>query len=148
MRTNLSSRRGYSWLLWSLTAMFALRVVGQALQLWRPQSYLPDFANFQGSNLPYAVLLCSQLLILGAMTSVSRQVQRGRLRPRFQVGRALAWGGGIYLTVSVARLVVGQMVTTAPAWFKVWIPAVFHVVLATFVLVVAGYHLRGSARPG
>jgi hypothetical protein len=148
MRTNLSSRRGYSWLLWSLTAIFALRVVGQALQLWRPQSYLPEFENFQGSKLPYGVLLCSQLLILGLMTSVSRQVQCGRLIPRFQVGRALAWGGGIYLTASVARLVVGQVVATAPAWFKVWIPAAFHVVLATFVLVVACYHWRSSAKPG
>lgn len=51
-------------LLWGLTALFALRVFAQALQYWAPIDSLPDVAAFQGSNLPYPVLLSSQLLIL------------------------------------------------------------------------------------
>jgi len=44
--------------------------------------------------------------------------------------------------VSVGRIVVGLSVPAAPAWFSTWIPAVFHVVLAAYVLTLAHYHRR------
>ncbi|MDB5802156.1 MAG: hypothetical protein JWL63_3095 [Rhodocyclales bacterium] len=42
---------------------------------------------------------------------------------------------------SIWRLVVGLAIPEASAWFSAWIPAVFHVLLASFVLTLAVYNL-------
>jgi hypothetical protein len=68
-RSSQNARREH--LLWFLTFLFALRVAGQAIQRWAPQSFLPPFDAFQGSNLPYFVLLGSQIVTLGAMRSAT-----------------------------------------------------------------------------
>ena len=65
--------------------------------------------TFQGSRLPYGLMLSFKLLIL-----------------------VVSWVG----------CAVGLAVPDAHAWFKAWIPAFFHVVLAAFVLVVSFYHPR------
>lgn len=121
-------------LLWFLTFLFALRVAGQAMQRWAPQSFLPPFDAFQGSDLPYPILLGSQIVILGVMAFCN-------LRPP-SARRALTWLGSFYMAGSLARIVVGLAVPGAPAWFSTWIPAVFHVVLAAYVLALAGFHRR------
>jgi hypothetical protein len=133
---------GYTACLWLLSGLFATRVFGQALQCWAPQPFLPPFNSFQGSGLPYYLLLPVQLVILGLMAIVSRRVQNGKLTPSPRTGSALAWSGGLYLTGSLARIVIGFTVETAPAWFRAWTPAAFHIVLAGFVLTLACYHWR------
>jgi len=100
--------------LWSLSFLFALRLLGQAVQRWAPQDFLPVFGAFQGSELPYWLLLSAQL----------------------------AWAGVIYMAGSLARIAVGLAVPAAPDWFRTWIPAVFHVVLAAYVLTLALCHRR------
>ena len=129
-------------LLWAFSFLFAVRVLGQALQRWAPQSFLPSFGEFQGSALPYWFLLSAQVLILAAMTLISWRVQAGMLAPSPRVASVLAWAGGIYMTVSLARIAVGLAVPAAPDWFRTWIPAVYHVVLAGFVLTLGVYHRR------
>jgi len=128
---------------WSLTSLFALRVLGQSVQRWMPQSFLPPFEAFQGSNLPYWPLLSFQLLILAVMMRVAWRLQTDRLVPRRRVGRWLAWAGVVYMAAALARIAAGLAVPDAHAWFKAWIPAFFHVVLAAFVLIVSLYHLSG-----
>jgi hypothetical protein len=130
---------------WTLSALFAARVLGQAVQRWVPQPFLPPFEAFQGSRLPYWQLLSFQLLVLVVMMRVARRVQTGRLVPRHRIGFGLAWAGAAYMAVALGRIAVGLAVPDAHAWFKTWIPAFFHVVLAAFVLVVSLYHLRGTA---
>ena len=129
-------------LAWSLSFLFALRVAGQALQRWMPVTWLPPFGAFQGSNLPYWLLLTSQLLILALMVRFSWRVHAGSLVPNRRAGTVLAWAGGLYLMISIGRIAVGLLVVEAPAWFKAWISAVFHVVLAIYVLTLAAYHLQ------
>ncbi len=129
-----------------LTGLFGLRVAGQAMQFWMPQSFLPAFEVFQGSGLPYSILLMTQLVILALMVRTTLRVATGKSIPDRRLGRGLAWFGGLYLAGSVARIVVGIAVLSAPAWFSTWIPAFFHLVLAGFVLTAAHYHLR-HARP-
>jgi hypothetical protein len=128
----------------SLTALFALRVAGQAVQLWIPQPYLPAFDEFQGSNLGYPTLLTAQLLILVLMLGACLRVGFGLSVPNAGLGRGLAWLGGLYMAGSVARIVVGLALPAAPAWFWAWIPGFFHLVLAGFVLTLAHYHARPS----
>ena len=141
-----SAHRNYAAWLWLFSILFALRVLGQALQLWLPQPYLPPFRAFQGSGLPYWLLLSAQLAILAVMARLAWRAQRGILQPGPRMGRILTWAGGIYMCGSLARIAVGLFVPGAPAWFSTWIPAIFHVVLAAFVLTLAAFHQRESVR--
>lgn len=133
-------------LLWSLLLLFALRVAGQAVQWWQPQSFLPPFGDFQGSGIPYPLLLTIQVGMLAVMGWVCWRVQSGTLVSRLRTGRRLRVIGGLYLAGSLARIAGGLLVPDAPHWFTAWIPAFFHVVLAAFVLVVADCHLHGASR--
>lgn len=129
---------------WLLGVMFAARVLGQALQRWLPQPFLPPADAFQGSGTPYAILLAVQLAILATMFLVAFRLQTGELVANRRLGRALASAGSLYMTFSVLRIVVGMALPDASPWFRAWIPAFFHVVLAAFVLTVSLYHLRGG----
>ena len=126
---------------WPLCAMFGARVLGQMLQRWMPQPFLPPAEAFQGSSLPYGVLLSTQLVILAAMFYLTVQMQTGTLVPSRRLGVGLAWAGAIYMTFSIGRIAVGLAVPEANSWFRTWIPAFFHLVLAGFVLTVSLYHL-------
>jgi uncharacterized membrane protein HdeD (DUF308 family) len=58
------------------------------------------------------------------------------------------WLGGIYMAVSIARIVIGLTWPEAPKWFSAYISGVFHLVLAGYVLALARYHwikVRGGA---
>ena len=126
-----------------LTALFALRVLGQALQRWLPQDWLPPFGAFQGSRMRYPILLGAQILILGVMIRVAWQALRGTGLLVPARGRLLLRLGSIYFLVSLARIATGIGVESAPDWFSTWIPASFHLVLATFVMVSGDHERRG-----
>jgi hypothetical protein len=132
----------YAALLWALTMLFALRVLGQAIQRWLPQPYLPPFGMFQGSGLQYAVLLSAQLTILGLMIRAAWRVGSGTLHPSPGQLKALTGFGALYMAGSVLRIIIGLAVPTASNWFKAWIPAFFHLVLAGFVITLALYARR------
>ena len=136
--------RGYAALAWLLSTLFLLRVLGQAAQRWFPLSFLPSFHEFQGSNLPYWLLFSAQLAIVAAMVRYSWRIQAGTLVPSRRAGSLLARLGSIYMLGSLARLAIGLVLPVPPAWFTAWIPAIFHVVLAGFVLTLAAYHRRES----
>ena len=126
------------------TALFAGRVVAQAIQFVHPVDVLPPFSAFQGSALPYAVLLPAQLVILGMMLRSTLAVGMGSHAPIPARGRFLAWFGALYFAGSVLRLGLGVLVPGAAPWFRAWISGVFHLVLASFVLVLADCHRRPS----
>jgi hypothetical protein len=101
-----------------------------------------SFQTFQGSNLPYWLLLSFQLVILFIMVRLVWRMQRGALVPVFRTGKVLLWTGCIYMIVSLGRIIVGAILPDAPAWFSTWIPAAFHLVLAAFVLTLGFFHHR------
>ncbi len=133
-------------LLWLFATLFAWRVAGQALQYWDAQAFLPPAHAFQGSKLPYWLLLPAQLAILAVMLRLAWRVQQRKLVPSRRTGRMLAWAGGAYMALSLTRIALGLVLPDAPAWFRAWIPALFHVVLSGFVLTLYRYHQRGSGR--
>ncbi len=138
----------FAALLWALTCLFVFRVACQAVQHWLPQPWLPGFNEFQGSNLPYPVLLGVQMLIIFLMLRFSLAVQRRTFLPSVQTAKLLMWCGGIYMLGSLLRIGVGLTMPGAPPWFSTWIPAVFHLVLAAYVLTLALYQRLGlEARP-
>jgi hypothetical protein len=126
-------------------ALFALRVLAQAIQHFVPQSFLPPFDAFQGSRLPYPLLLSAQTVILAGMAVICRRVLTGSLKRRGRASAALSWMGSAYMAASVLRIAIGLAISAAPAWFRAWIPGVFHLVLATFFLSAA--RLYASGRP-
>ncbi len=136
---------GYAALLWLLAGLFGLRVLGQAVQYWAPQPALPPFEAFQGSGLPYPLLLTAQLVILAWMGRLAWRISGRQMRPRQHTGRILAWLGWLYFAGMLARLAIGRAFDTGSPWFEAWIPAIFHLVLAAFVLTMAAYHQRVSS---
>ena len=132
--------RRYAWALGALTGLFALRVAGQALQRWAPLPDLPAFDEFQGSALPYWLLLAIQLFLLALMGSITSDVAAGTRRRNRHAARVLAWLGGIYMAGSLGRIAAGLVLADPAPWFTAWIPAFFHVILAGFVLTLAAYH--------
>jgi|GEM_PF-1079810 hypothetical protein len=136
----------YAALLWMFSFLFALRVLGQAVQRWWPQPFLPPFHAFQGSTLPYWLLLSFQLVILFIMVRLAWRMRCGALVPGFRAGKVLLWTGCIYMVGSLGRIIIGATLPEAPAWFSTWIPAAFHVVLAAFVLTLGLFHQRESCR--
>jgi len=74
-------------LLWSCTALFAARVIGQFEALVAAPAWLPDMDAWYSGLLPYYLLLPVQILLLMSMTVVAwnRRVRTGRFamaRPR------------------------------------------------------------------
>ena len=130
----------YAFVLATLTALFGCRVIAQALQRWSPVSWLPAFDAFQGSDLSYGVLLASQLVLLALMVGVTVRVAAKAQSANAFAARVLAWVGGLYMGGSLARIVLGLTLEDAPRWFTAWISAVFHLVLAAFVLTLAAYY--------
>ena len=133
--------------MWILSVLFSLRVLGQVVQRWLPQPWLPPFAAWQGSSAPYPLLLSIQLVILGAMAIASHRAWQGCTIARRDVVKWLAGLGAIYMTIALARIAIGIGIEAAPAWFRAWISGAFHIVLAAFLLMSAGYHLLRERAP-
>ena len=131
-----------------LIAAFLFRVVAQAIQAWRPVAWLPPFESWHSATLPYSVLLVSQLVILAAQFWVLIAMLRGTLRPRKAVGVTLLVLGAAYLGFMLFRLVGGLTFLRHVPWFDAILPTEFHLVLATFLLVLADFHLRFQGRAG
>jgi hypothetical protein len=144
-QARLTIDRAVGALLWFLTLLFAVRVIGQALQGWWPQSFLPRFDAFQGSGLPYPVLVTAQLIIFALMVRAALRVGAGTFDPSRGWLKFLTWFGVIYMAGCILRIVIGLTVSTAPRWFSTWIPAFFHLVLAAFVSTLALYARRRAS---
>jgi hypothetical protein len=140
LSTSGGSPTGHTVALTTLTALFAVRIVAQAMQRQLPLPFLPPFCAFQGSTLPYAILLPAQIVVVAIMLAVVWRVHIGALEPRPHLSRWLTVAGAIYVAAMLTRLGVGLTVPIAPAWFRAAIPTAFHFVLAIFVLVLAAYH--------
>jgi len=145
-RSPRAAPRSVTALLGLLTSLFAGRVLGQAVQRWWPQPFLPSFSAFQGSGLPYPLLLTAQLVILALMVRAVLRAGAGTLSPSRGQLKFLVAFGILYMAGSVMRIVVGFTVPASPPWFTAWIPAFFHLVLASFVITLALHARNRMAR--
>jgi len=121
------------------TTLFASRVAAQLVQYASSTRFLPPFEAWQGSGLAYPLLLASQLAILVAMVWGTSAVCR-RPRARKSAGRWLIVLGAVYFSSMALRLVLGLTVLSDLAWFAKPLPALFHLVLAAYVLTLGHYH--------
>jgi hypothetical protein len=127
-------------LLWSCTALFAARVIGQLETVLLAPAWLPDMDAWYSGLLPYPLLLPAQMgiLMLMAVVAWNRRIRNGsfaRANPR--AAGALRIFAGLYFVVMAVRLGVNVIDNGADFWREGAIPVAFHWVLALF-LSVAG----------
>jgi len=139
MRSKTVSRF-YASALWGLTLLFCLRILAQPLSRLVPA--LPAFDAWHSGLLPYPALLLSQLGIAATMVVVNLRLVRGAPASRPRLGYWLALLGTLYFTAMLLRLALGYTVYAGSAWLDRPLPTLFHLVLATWVLLLARYHVR------
>lgn len=131
-------QRYLPWML-ALAALFVLRVLAQAVQWAGPVPFLPPFDTWQGSGLPYPALLASQVLIIALLARALAVVRSGSITPATWKHRACFVLGGAYFAATAFRLAAGLTFLSDVGWFAESLPALFHLVLATFVLLFGHY---------
>ena len=127
-------------LLWILLALFALRVAGQLLAVAGVAPFLPPIDDWESGLLPYPVLLAAQIVIIAVLGVVCVQFTRGTgyfVRPQPWLAPTLWTAGWLYTTGMIVRYAILR---------RDAIPVVFHIVLASFLLVVAHHHRRVTPR--
>lgn len=132
--------------LWFLVLIFCLRVIGQLVQTVSPVSWLPPPAAWQGSAFPYPILLASQLVLIVVMSLVARRHATASVPRRTSLGKWLLLAGSVYFLVMAGRLLAGLADLSADPWVQRTIPAFFHLVLASYVLLLAAFHLNWLSR--
>jgi len=110
---------------------------------------MAESQQWQGSSLPYPVLLTFQMLIVLVVAIVIRRISVGKLKPNIRQGRLLLALGSFYFFVMLLRLAFGLTIFSSVSWFAKPIPAFFHLVLASIVLLIGHYlyqHSQGVRR--
>ncbi len=126
------------------TTLFALRVFGQLLVVWRAPGWLPANEHWYSGLMPYRYLLPSQLALLAVMVVITADVYRER-----GLFAAQWWGdAALYLAVlswiyfgsMVLRYILTMWLRPEFRWFRRTIPIWLHMVLAVSLWAFADYH--------
>ena len=128
-----------AWL-WLLTLVFVIRVLGQLGALWLDVPLLPTFDQWYSGAVAYPVLLGFQCLIIAVMVLVSLKISRSAVVPNKNTGLALFVIGTIYFSVMLIRWFIGIFDLLDITWFQRPIPSFFHMVLASYILLLGYYH--------
>lgn len=134
-----------AWM-WVLLGVFLLRVLAQFVQAVAPVRWLPPFDRWQGSSLAYPWLLFLQLLIATLFAWNARALSRNGLRQRRSLGAVLLIAGGIYFWGMAMRFGLGLTILSSHAWFGKPLPAFFHMVIASMVLLLGRHHFRSTSQ--
>jgi hypothetical protein len=128
-------------ILWLLSGLFLLRVVGQLYVRLRRPAWLPPTDEWNLT--PYRVLLPVQIGILGLMVWIDFELSRGDgppTDPKPSFGEAAVLFSYVYAGAMAGRYAVRMARRPDERWFGGAIPIVFHFVLAAYVYVLGSYH--------
>ncbi len=131
----------YSFWLSALLSLFIFRVSAQLIQAVHPFTFLPPFESWQSGALPYPALLICQVAIIGICVRVIIKMRAGAISPNEKLGLALLLFGGIYLLIMSFRLLAGLSFGENNFWLGALLPTIFHLVLASFVLLLGLFHM-------
>ena len=137
-------------MLWTLLTLFTGRVIGQLAVSLGAAPFLPPMDQWQSGVLPYPLLLAAQCVLIAGLGGVCVQFTRGSgyfVRPHDWLASPLWVVGWIYAGAMVVRYAVWMTIKPEARWTGDLIPVVFHIVLASFLLVVAGHHRRRRGDP-
>jgi hypothetical protein len=124
-----------------LLATFVFRVGAQLWQLLWPTPILPPFEAWHSATLPYPALVASQLGIIAVGLWVTVGMMRGTLKANRTASQSLLWIGSVYLIGATIRFIAGLTLLRDIPFFAAHVPAFFHIVLASMVIVVANFLL-------
>jgi len=132
-------------LLWTLLALFVLRVAGQAMVAFWGVTWLPPMERWYSGLMPYPLLLPAQIAIVVLMAKICSDFTRRRgffVQPRRFFAGPWLWFGWIYLAAMLLRLPLQlHLKPDGPL-----IPIPFHWGLACFVIAVGSWHRRRLRR--
>ena len=127
--------------MWGLTALFGLRVAGQAVvAATGGVSFLPPMREWQSGLLPYPVLLGCQLGILTGLVWLTAAAQRERgpfTVPHVRASTRIRRIACVYACSMVVRYVLTMALLPERRWFGGTIPIWFHLVLAGWLLLLS-----------
>lgn len=133
--------RVYAGVLAVLTGLFGFRVLAQFLQIWSVSTVLPGFEAWHSGTLPYPMLFMAQLLILALCIKITWSMSRESLEPSRKKGGYLLFVGLVYMSAMLIRLGIGRFGVPDHNWFGAVLPTIFHLVLASFLLVYGHFHV-------
>ena len=126
-------------LLLLLLLLFCFRVVAQFVQLFAGLSFLPGFDAWHSASIPYPALLGSQLLIIFSSVFVISKIRSDSYRANSTRSKILLWLGWLYFIFMFIRFILSVTIMQSHVWFGTTLPAIFHMVLALFLVVVGSY---------
>lgn len=124
-----------------MIGLFAIRVIAQPSSLIVDSKFLPPFESWHGGVLSYPVLLITQLLILAWMILTARRFYLGSVCPSHRLGVSVLLFASIYFLGMLVRLILSLTILQEHRWFASPLPAFFHMVLASFLLLYGHFHL-------
>jgi hypothetical protein len=135
-----------------LTALFSLRVLGQALVVYASVSWLPATEDWASGLIPYPILLIIQIVMLVFMVKIAGDIRRSAgffSKQRASWAPVLLRFSALYAGVMVLRYFLTMLFLPEMRWFGGAIPIFFHFVLASFVCVWGKFqtHRAIFARP-
>jgi len=136
----------YSYWLLAFLCLFVFRVLAQLIQAIRPVAILPAFDSGQIGALSYQLLLASQIAIIILLGSIFWQFRAGKVTPGPRLGMICLSVGVVYFSVMLFRLIAGYSFANEHAWLGVHSPAIFHLILASFLLGVGLFHSPHSSQ--
>jgi hypothetical protein len=132
----------YGRWLWTLTALFAFRVIAQPLALVIESPLLPRFESWQSGVMPYSLLVVAQLFILAWLALTAWRVSHNHVTPNRKAGRSLLAIAALYAATMLTRLILGATVLRDDRWFGSPVPTFFHLGLAGYLFVFGHLHAR------
>ncbi len=133
--------------LWILLTLFVFRVAGQLVVVLYSPAFLPPMKEWYSGLMPYQYLLPSQILIIIFFTKIALDISRGTgywATQKPKLGLWLRNFGIVYLATMVVRYIIRMSLYPDERWFGGTIPIFFHWVLASYIIVLGTYHVRGS----
>jgi len=134
------SRKSYLRVLSVFYFLFLFRVLAQLIQKFAPVTFLPEFNAWHSETISYSALLSSQIVIIVLMSYVLIKFIQGKLLPSRKLGKLLLVLGAIYFISMLFRLIAGLTIFIDKPWFTAYIPTIFHLDLALFLLTLAKFH--------
>jgi hypothetical protein len=142
--TSISSQKLYTPWLFFCFCLFIFRVSAQLIQKFYELPFLPPFDAWYSGVLSYYWLLASQIMIIAIMGWVINLFVKGQILARYKLGLWLLALGGVYFVVMLFRLIAGFTFATEHHWLGAHIPAFFHIVIASFLLLVGHFHYKNG----
>lgn len=132
--------RHYANILWLLLVLFACRVFAQLVVYFIDVPYIPSFNQWHSASMPYGLLIFFQAVIILIFARITLSFTWARVVPRYRAGLGFLAIGGLYFFLMLSRLIIGAFSLSDIPWWNNPIPSFFHLVLATFLIVVGYFH--------